>query len=108
MNDVTTLPSDTGREEEITLDDLARFHPAAYLDELQRAAGGDLTLAGLHMGLGGPDTPVFPDLFEYGAWACGSALTAAGLLADGRMDVVFSLAGGFWSSSQTSASLRSS
>ena len=63
-----------------TLAELQRFHPPGYLEELQRAAGGDLTIEGLHLGLGGSDTPVFKDLFEYGSWACGAALTAAELL----------------------------
>ena len=78
-----------------SLAELEEFHTARYLEELQRAAGGDLTVAGLHMGLGGPDTPVFKDVFEYGAWACGGALTAADLLLAGEADVAFNLLGGF-------------
>jgi acetoin utilization protein AcuC len=75
--------------------ELERFHSPSYLAELRRAAAGGLTPRGAEMGLGGPDTPVFPDLFEYGAWACGAALTAAGLILDGKADVVFDLLGGF-------------
>lgn len=75
--------------------ELERFHAPAYLNELQRAAGGDLTVDGLHMGLGGPDTPVFKDMFTYGAWACGAGLTAADLLLAGQADVAFNLLGGF-------------
>jgi acetoin utilization protein AcuC len=78
-----------------TLAELQRFHPPHYLEELQRAAAGDLTVAGLHLGLGGSDTPVFKDLFEYGSWACGAALTAADLLLAGKADIAFSLLGGF-------------
>ena len=77
------------------LSDLEQFHTPAYLEELQRAAGGDLTVEGLRMGLGGPDTPVFKDLFEYGAWACGAALTAADVLLERQADVAFNLLGGF-------------
>ena len=44
-------PAETGR--------LQAFHTPRYLDELQRAAAGDLTPAGFAMGLGSPDTPVF-------------------------------------------------
>ena len=33
------------------------------MEELQRAAAGELRVQGLEMGLGGPDTPVFKDLF---------------------------------------------
>jgi len=78
-----------------TLEELERFHTARYLEELQRAAGGELSVEGLHMGLGGSDTPVFKDLVEYGAWACGAALTAADLLLAGTVDIAFSLSGGF-------------
>ena len=75
--------------------DLERFHRAGYLDELERAAAGDLTLEGLAMGLGGPDTPVFADMLAYSSWACGAALTAADTLAAGEADVAFNLYGGF-------------
>lgn len=78
-----------------TVEELLAFHSPAYLEELQRAARGDLTVDGLQMGLGGPDTPVFKDLFEYGAWACGAALEAVGLLLERRADIVFNLLGGF-------------
>src|ERR1039457_4297420 len=51
-----------------SLAELKKFHTARYLQELQRVAGGDLTVEGFHMGLGGLDTPVFKDMFECGAW----------------------------------------
>ena len=75
--------------------ELRRIHSAAYLAELQRAAMGDLTVEGFHMGLGGPDTPVFADMFEYGAWACGAGLVAADRLVSGKADIAFNLLGGF-------------
>ena len=75
--------------------ELERFHSARYLDALEQAAGGDLTVEGLHMGLGTPDTPVFKDLFVYGSWACGAALAAADLLLTGQAAIAFNLLGGF-------------
>ena len=78
-----------------SLDELKRFHTARYLEELQRVAGGDLTVDGFHMGLGGQDTPVFKDMFDCGAWACGAGLAAADLLLEGRADIAFNLLGGF-------------
>ena len=78
-----------------SLAELEEFHTARYLEELQRAAGGDLTVDGLHMGLGGPDTPMFKDVFEYSALACGAALTAADLVLAGKADIAFNLLGGF-------------
>jgi len=93
------LLGDEGRVEvfprKASLAELQRFHTIRYLDELQRAAGGDLTVAGLHMGLGGPDTPVFKHMFDYGAWACGAGLTGAELLLAGKADIAFNLLGGF-------------
>lgn len=77
-----------------SLEDLLKFHTPLYLEELQRAAGGELTHQGLEMGLGGMDTPVFEDLFEYGSWACGAGLKAADVLLSGQADVAFNLVGG--------------
>jgi acetoin utilization protein AcuC len=78
-----------------SLAELGQFHTTRYLEELQRAAAGDLTIEGLRMGLGGPDTPVFADLFAYGAWACGASLAGAELLLAGAVDAAFNLLGGF-------------
>lgn len=78
-----------------TPDELLQIHQHEYLEQLQQAAGGNLTVDGLNMGLGQEDTPVFQDLFEYGAWACGAGLNAADLLTEARADVAFNLLGGF-------------
>jgi acetoin utilization protein AcuC len=78
-----------------SLAELKWFHSAHYLKELQRAAAGDLTVDGLRLGLGGPDTPVFKDMFEWGAWACGAGLVAADCLLESRVDIAFNLLGGF-------------
>lgn len=78
-----------------TLEEITRLHTPAYVEQLHRAAAGDLTLEGLHMGLGGPDTPVFPALLDYAQFACGAGLEAADLLLSGRADIAFNLLGGF-------------
>jgi len=78
-----------------SLAELKKFHADRYLQELQRVAGGDLTVEGFYMGLGGLETPVFKDLFDYGAWACGAGLVAADLLLSGQADIAFNLLGGF-------------
>ncbi len=78
-----------------TREELEQIHQGDYLEQLNRAAGGELTVEGLHMGLGREDTPVFTHLFEYGAWACGAGLTAADLLIQGSVDIAFNLLGGF-------------
>ncbi len=74
--------------------ELKKFHTDRYLQELQRVAGGDLTVEGFQMGLGGPETPVFKHLFDYGAWACGAGLVGADLLLAGQADIAFNLLGG--------------
>ena len=78
-----------------TLEELKQFHTADYLEALQRAAAGELTVEGLQMGIGGPDTPVFRDVFEFGAWACGAGFTGTDLLLQHKADVAFNLLGGF-------------
>lgn len=78
-----------------TRTELERFHQPRYLDELIRAERGDLSVDGFQMGIGGPDTPVFPAMFKFGAWACGAALVSADILTRGDADIAFSLLGGF-------------
>ncbi|MCX7915421.1 MAG: acetoin utilization protein AcuC [Verrucomicrobiae bacterium] len=75
--------------------ELERFHRSAYLDELQRAAAGELRVEGLHMGLGTPETPVFRDLWSYAVWAAGASLRGVELLLSGEATVVFNPWGGF-------------
>ena len=77
-----------------SLSELRQVHTEAYLNELQRAASGDLSVEGFGMGLGGPETPVFKHMFDYGALACGSGLVAADLLLSGQANVAFNLLGG--------------
>jgi acetoin utilization protein AcuC len=88
-----------GREEvparQATFEEVGRLHTARYLGELRRAAAGDLTVDGFHLGLGGPDTPIFPALLDYGLYACGAGLAAADLLLSGKADIAFNLLGGF-------------
>jgi acetoin utilization protein AcuC len=74
--------------------EIERFHSPRYLDELERAAAGDLTVEALQMGLGTADTPVFKDMVECGAWACGASLTGAELILAGKADFVFNPVGG--------------
>lgn len=74
--------------------ELCRIHTPDYLDELRRAAAGDLTVDALHLGIGGADTPVFASMFDYGAWACGAGLTGCEMILQDQADIVFNLYGG--------------
>jgi acetoin utilization protein AcuC len=78
-----------------TLVELQRLHTPKYLAILQQASKGHPTVEMLQAGVGREDTPVFPDLLEYGSWACGAGLAAADLLLKGEADIAFNLLGGF-------------
>ena len=62
------------------------IHTKKYLDTMLRSEQGDWSLQALHMGIGGPDTPVFRGMYDYGALACGATLKAADLLLSGKAD----------------------
>jgi acetoin utilization protein AcuC len=74
---------------------LEAFHSPRYLDELQRASAGQLSLQSLDIGLGTPETPVFRDLWDYAVHAAGASLAAADLILAGTADIVFTPWGGF-------------
>lgn len=78
-----------------TIEELRRIHAPRYLDLLLLSAGGCFSVEAMQMGLGRDDTPVFPAMFNYGAWACGAGLTAVELLLAGKVDIAFNLLGGF-------------
>lgn len=77
-----------------TFDELRRIHTERYLDLLLLAAGGCVSVEAMRMGIGREDTPIFPAMFNYGAWACGAGLTAAELILSGKADIAFNLLGG--------------
>ena len=74
---------------------LERFHTARYLDAMQRAAGGDLDVAAFAMGFGQPEVPVFREMVDYAALACGATLRGADLLLSDDVDVAFNPSGGY-------------
>ncbi len=76
-------------------DVLETFHTRRYLDVLQKASRGDLDVEALYMGLGTPDCPVFPGVYEYAALACGGTLVAADLIGADKVTVAFNPSGGY-------------
>jgi acetoin utilization protein AcuC len=78
-----------------TRTELEKFHSANYLDALRLAAEGKITAVGSRMGLGTLDCPVFSDMYDYSAWACGATLTGAELILAGEADIAFNPSGGF-------------
>lgn len=76
--------------------ELEWYHTPAYLDTLASVRhASDLTQAALDMGLGTPDTPVFPGLLDYVRHAGGGTLTAARRLLDGGALRAFNPSGGY-------------
>lgn len=74
---------------------LLSFHSAPYLDALKASGEGHLNAAMFAMGLGTPDCPVFPGMYEYAALACGASLLGAKLLLAGQTDIAFNPSGGY-------------
>lgn len=71
------------------------IHTTNYLDTMLKSESGDWSLQALGMGIGGPDTPVFKGMYDYGALACGATLKGADLLLSGEADYAFNPSGGF-------------
>jgi len=78
-----------------TEDTLTKFHTPRYLHALQSAAKGKFDIESLHMGIGSPDCPVFSDMYDYAALACGATLTAANLILSGDFELAFNPSGGY-------------
>ncbi len=74
---------------------LEKIHTPRYLDALDEAARGKYDFQSLHMGIGGPDCPIFKDMYRYPAMACGASLKGVELLLNGEADLAFNPSGGF-------------
>lgn len=79
----------------LTWEDALTFHTQNYLEVLQAAAMGVHNFKALKMGLGTPDCPVFPNMFDFSLLAAGGTLSGANLLLDKKADIVFNPHGGF-------------
>ena len=73
---------------------LKKFHTARYLHALNGAAGGRFKPETLGMGIGTGDCPVFRDMYDYSAHACGATLKGVELIISGRAEVAFNPSGG--------------
>ena len=73
---------------------LKKFHSARYLHSLQAAAKGKFDSEAFDMGIGTVDCPIFKDMYDYSAWACGATLTGAKLILAGETDTAFNPSGG--------------
>lgn len=94
----TIAPNQASRTE------LEKFHSANYLDILHLAAEEKICILGSLMGIGTLDCPVFRDMYNFSALACGATLTGAELILSGEADIAFNPLGGFHHASANRAS----
>lgn len=73
---------------------LELFHSRRYLNALQASERGVWNIDALRMGIGGPDTPVFNGMYDYGALAAGASVQAAEMILSGETDYAFNPTGG--------------
>ncbi len=81
--------------EEADREVLEKIHTPRYLDALIDASEGRYGFESLHMGIGGPDCPIFEDMYRYPAMACGASLKGVELLLSGDVELAFNPSGGF-------------
>jgi acetoin utilization protein AcuC len=75
-------------------DEIAAFHTRSYLQALQSADDGSLPANAERYGLGYGDNPVFPGVWRVAQLVAGGSISAAELVASGRVDRAFHFAGG--------------
>ncbi len=83
---------------------LKKFHTARYLHMLKSAAEGKWQAEAMSMGIGTPDCPVFDDMYDFSALACGATIKGAELILSGDADVAFNPSGGLHHSGPERAS----
>ena len=74
---------------------LKKFHTPRYLHALKAASRGDIDIDAFHMGIGGPDCPVFKGVYKGAALAVGATLTGADLILKEKTAIAFNPSGGF-------------
>ncbi|HHL39208.1 MAG TPA: acetoin utilization protein AcuC [Deltaproteobacteria bacterium] len=79
-------------------------HRADYIDVLERADGGETPPEGPRYGLGAGDNPVFPGVYEWSLYSTGASVQAAQLVASGRAQRAFNIAGGLHHAMEARAS----
>ena len=79
---------------EATEEEAKAFHTAGYLETLRLADSGMWVPNLFSHGLGTPDNPVFPGVYEWGMQVAGASIQAAEEILSGRAERAFNLAGG--------------
>ncbi len=76
------------------LKDLELFHTKKYIDTLQRANSCEHDIEMLAAGIGTPDCPILPGIFDFSLRVVGATLLATQLVQEGKTDRAFNLIGG--------------
>jgi acetoin utilization protein AcuC len=74
---------------------LTLFHEPGYLQMLERASRGEVSLELLERGLGAPDTPILKGIYEWSLRAVGGTRSAMQEILAGRIQKGFNVLGGF-------------
>ena len=78
-----------------TEEELLTFHTRDYVDAVRDLSEGEERRDAAAYGFSDHgDNPVYPGMYEAALWSTGASVTAAEMLADGRVDVAFNCAGG--------------
>lgn len=83
---------------------LLSFHAPDYLQTLKEFSASATPRANFRFGLGDVENPVFPGVYDWARLGCGGTMEAARLVADGEVQVAFSMAGGYHHSQPARAS----
>ncbi len=75
-------------------DEILLYHTPEYLKILKEADSGAMPDGGANHGLGFGDNPVFRGVFEWSAYSTGASIQAAELVAEGKFQRAFNIAGG--------------
>jgi len=79
---------------EATEEEALTFHSQGYLETLRLASSGMWVPNLFAHGLGTPDNPVFPDVYDWGMSVAGASIDCAKALLAGDADRAFNMAGG--------------
>jgi acetoin utilization protein AcuC len=74
---------------------LTLFHESQYLECLKKAGKGEASLELLERGLGTPDNPILPGIFEWSLKVAGGTVEAMNRILEGKALAAFNTLGGF-------------
>ena len=79
---------------EATEEEASVFHSQGYLETLRLASSGMWVPNLFAHGLGTPDNPVFPDVYEWAMSVAGASIDCAKAIVSGRVERAFNMTGG--------------